>query len=101
MNLDAADLKMARVCVNYYISVLRHMKRDVPPPALRLLDHVNAVAEIGQEPVAAQQQWLTTGEVAQRRGCSKRTAQRIAERVGHKVGHIWIIPADAIEEDDV
>ncbi len=98
MNLDEADLRMLRVCINYYVSVHRHMKREVPEPAIRLLHNIEAVAEIGQEHDVVQQEWLPTSEVAKRRNCSQRTARRIAEKVGHKVGHVWVVPADAIEE---
>ena len=100
--LDATDIRMAQVCVNYYISALKHMKRPVPESAHHLLANITALADIGQEPVVVQQELLTTAEVAQRLGCSTRTAQRIANRVGYPLGPILVVPADAIvgDEDD-
>jgi AraC-like DNA-binding protein len=102
-DLDRADLKMALVAVSWYRRAFVLAKRPVPPAAERLAQHLEeALAANGQETLAAQPHWVSTKQMAQRLGCSDRTARRIAKQVGHRVGRAWIIPADALpsEEDE-
>lgn len=104
--LDRADLEMAWVAVSYYRRAHILSSRPVPPAAEQLADRLEqalSVSASGQECGAAQIEWLSTSQVAQRRNCSERTAQRLAERVGRRFGRDWFIPADALpdeEEDD-
>jgi hypothetical protein len=104
MNLDRADMKMALVAVSWYRRAFVLAKRQVPPAADRLVDHLQqAMAANGQEPAAVQPHWVSTRQAARQLGCSDRNARRIAEQIGgRRVGRAWIIPADALpsEEDE-
>ncbi|MGO9098864.1 MAG: helix-turn-helix domain-containing protein [Mycobacterium sp.] len=96
------DLKMAIVAVAYYRRAHILSKRPVPPSADRLADHLQQtlLSANGQEMPAAQTHWLSTRQAARLLGCSDRTARRIAARVGRRIGRDWLIPADAIREED-
>jgi hypothetical protein len=59
-----------------------------------------ALSADGREPVAAQQEWVSTRQAATILGCSERQARRIAAQVGHRVGRQWLIPKDALPEED-
>lgn len=104
--LDRTDLQMARVAVSYYRRAHELAKREVPPAADRCAEHLQEALSLsasGQEDAVPQQDWLSTGEVAQKLGCSERTARRTAKRIGRRIGRDWFIPADALpreEEDD-
>lgn len=104
MNLDRPDLRMALVATSWYRRAHILAKRPVPPAADRLAQHLEqalgALATNGQADGAAQPHWLTTRQVAQQLGCSDRTARRIATRIGHRIGRDWLIPADAVREED-
>lgn len=78
----------------------RELHRQPPSPSIeRALGHLTcAMAANGQPAQHHPREWLTTSEVAQRVGCSKRTARRIAARHGTRHGHIWLTPADRLEE---
>ena len=85
--LDATDLHMARVAVEFYRRACVLSRRDVPPAADRLAGHLDLLlSDNGQLSVAAQQEWLTTGQIAERLGCSPRQAQRIATKHGTRFG---------------
>jgi hypothetical protein len=89
------------VALEYYRRAHLLSKRPIPPAADRLAEHLErALSAGGQEPVAAQPDWLSTRQAAGRLRCSDRTARRIAERLGRKVGREWLIPADALPEED-
>jgi AraC-like DNA-binding protein len=98
--LDKTDLKMAVVAANYYRNVWEASPtREVPPAVDRLLAHLHReMSASGQELVVAQQEWLSTREVADRRGCSEKTAQRLARRIGRRFGRDWFVLADALPE---
>jgi hypothetical protein len=101
--LDRTDLEMARVALSYYRRAHILSRRAVPPAADRLADRLDlalSVSASGQEDVAAQIEWLSTRQVAQRLNCCERTAQRLAERVGRRFGRDWFIPADALPEQE-
>jgi hypothetical protein len=101
MNLDRADLKMALVAVSWYRRAFVLAKRPVPAAADRLAEHLQqALAVNGQEIVAAQPHLISTRQAAELLGCSDRTARRIAARVGRRVGREWLIPVDAISEEN-
>ncbi len=101
MTLDNNDLRTARTAVAFYRRAYVMHKRPVPPAVTALAQHLTSMlAEGGQETVVPQQEWLTTRQVATRLRCSQRTARRIAAQVGRKAGHQWLIPADAVPEED-
>ena len=100
VELDATDLRMARVAVQFYIRAHVLSKCEVPPAADRLAGHLEqAVSDIGQQCGVPSQQWLTTQQVAERLGCSQRAAQRIATKCGTRFGRQLLTPADALPED--
>ena len=97
VQLDATDLHMARVAVEFYRRACLLSKREVPPAATRLAGHLEqAVSEVGHAPMVPPQEWLTTQQIAQRLGCSQRHAQRIAAKYGTRHGWTWLVPADAL-----
>jgi hypothetical protein len=101
--LDRTDLEMARVALSYYRRAHVLSRRPVPPAAQRLADRLDlalSVSASGREDVAAQIEWLSTRQVAQRLNCCERTAQRLAERVGRRFGRDWFIPADALPDEE-
>lgn len=99
MNLDRADLRMALAAVSYYRRAHILAKRPVPPAADMLAQRLEqAMAASGQEPVAPQQEWLSTRQAARLLGCSDRTARRIAARIGRRAGRDWVIPVDALPQ---
>jgi AraC-like DNA-binding protein len=100
--LDDIDVRMALVAASYYRRAHILCKRPVPAAADRLINHLTHLAVNGQANGVAQPHWLSTKQVAQRLGCSDRTARRIAARVGRRIGRQWVVPADALpsEEDE-
>ncbi len=101
MSLDRPDLRMALVAASWYRRAHILAKRPVPAAADRLAQHLEqALAANGQADRASPPQWLTTKQVAQQLGVSDRTARRIATRIGHRVGRAWLIPADALPEEN-
>jgi hypothetical protein len=98
MTLDRADLRMALAAVSYYRRAHILAKRPVPTAADALAEHLEQalMSASGQDDVAAQPEWLSTGQVARLLGCSERTARRIAARIGSRVGRDWVISADAL-----
>jgi len=99
--LDRVDINMARVAVAWYIRAHHLHKRPVPAAAYRLADHLeDAVSANGPECVVPEPDWMTTGEVAARLKCSTRHARRIAERIGKRVGRQWLIPPDALPDEE-
>jgi len=99
--LDRIDLRMARVAINYFVAVHREMKKAVPPAAIRLAEHLDdALASRGQDAVPSRPDFLTTKQVAERLGCSHRTARRIAQTIGHRVGRDWLINPESLPEQD-
>jgi hypothetical protein len=92
---------VALAAVSYYRRAHILGKRPIPPAADSLADHLEqALSVSGQEPVAAQPDWLSTRQAARLLGCSDRTARRIAVRVGRRVGRDWLIPADALPREE-
>lgn len=101
MTLDRTDLHMARVAVAWYVRAHHLHRRPVPAAAYRLTDHLEeALSADGPDPVAPQPHWLTTAQAATRLGCSTRHARRIAQKVGRRIGRQWLIPADAVPEEE-
>jgi hypothetical protein len=101
LNLDSCDLRMALAAVSFYRQTHIHAKLPIPPAADRLADHLEQALSVnGQEDVAPQPQWITTAEFACRMGCSERTARRRAAEIGRRVGRVWLIPADALPEEE-
>lgn len=98
--LDATDLKTARAAVAYYMRGHQLVHRPIPPAAIRLAAHLDAMADDGHTSVVPQPQWLSTAEAAARLGQSQRTVRRIAQRCGRKIGRTWLIPADALPTED-
>ncbi len=98
--LDRTDLRMARVAIAWYIRQHHLHKRPVPAAAWRLSDHLDDMSESGPEEVAPQPHWLTTREVAERMNCTTRHARRVATRIGKRVGHQWLIPDDALPDEE-
>ncbi|KLO29522.1 hypothetical protein [Mycobacterium haemophilum] len=99
--LDRADLKMALAAVAYYRRAHILSKRPIPPAADRLAAHLEqALSACGQEDVARQSDWLSTEQLAQRLNCSTRTARRIATRIGRRAGRDWLVPADALTQEE-
>jgi hypothetical protein len=100
-DLDALDIRMVLAAMEFYRRSHTLAKRPCPPAVDRLTERLTSMlAEDGQGSVAPQQQWLTTRQVSARLRCSQRTARRIAAQVGRKPGHEWLIPADAIPEEE-
>ena len=98
--LDATDLRMARVAVEFYRRACVLSRRAIPPAADRLAGHLEqAMSEVGHASVVPPQEWLTTQQIAERLGCSQRHAQRIANKYGTRHGWTWLTPADAIAHD--
>jgi hypothetical protein len=101
MTLDDTDVRMALVAANYYRRAHILSKRPIPAAADRLVDHLQqTLSANGQETAAAQTHWLSTRQAARLLGCSDRTARRIAARIGRRVGREWLIPADALPEEE-
>jgi hypothetical protein len=101
MGLDATDLRMARVALNYYVPAWRLCKRPVPPAATLLAEHLDALmAASGPESQVPQEQWITTAEAAHRTGYSERHIRRLAPRIGRRIGRVWAIRADALPQGD-
>jgi AraC-like DNA-binding protein len=107
VNLTSADLRMALAAVSYYRRAHILSRRPVPPAADALVEHLEQalMSASGQESVAPQAEWLSTGQVARRLGCSERTARRMAPLIGRRAGRDWVISADALpqrqEDSDV
>lgn len=98
--LTRADLRTAHAALCYFRRAHVLSCRPVPEAVDILAAHIEqALAANGQPEPPTPQDWLTTSQVAQRLNCSTRTALRIAKRVGHRKGRIWLVPADAVEED--
>ncbi len=102
MTLDRTDLHMARVAVAWYVRAHHLHRRPVPPAAYRLADRLDdTLAADGHQPVVPQPHWLTTAQAATRLGCSTRQARRIAEKVGRRIGRQWLIPDDALPQEEL
>lgn len=99
--LDRTDLATALVAANYYTRAFALIKRPVPDAALRLIDHLHqAMSSSGHPQQVSAEKWITTTQLAERRGCSTRQARRIAQQIGHRIGNRWLIPADAVEQQE-
>jgi hypothetical protein len=100
-DLDQLDLRTALAVVEFFRRAHVLSKRPVPPTVTQLSERLTSLlAEGGQETVVYQQDWLTTRQVSARLRCSQRTARRIAAQVGRKAGQQWLIPAEAIPEEE-
>jgi excisionase family DNA binding protein len=94
--LDVTDLRNCRVGL-HWIQSFRATHGQPPHPAyaraLAALDAALASSPNGTEPVAAEDNWLTTEQVAEQLGCSTRYVRRIAEQLGAtKPGREWRYP---------
>ena len=99
--LDRTDLRTALVAANYYTRAHALIKRPVPDAAIRLIDNLQqALSSSGHPEERPQPQLMTVKQLAEQRGCSTRHARRIATRIGHRFGRQWLIPVDAIEEQE-
>ena len=96
MTLDRFDLKTCRVGL-LWIQRHRELYRQPANPAIdRAIEHLEEILSVsasGPEDEAAQQNWITSKQAAERWGCSTRHVRRIAEQLGgRKDGRDWQIP---------
>jgi hypothetical protein len=56
----------------------------------------STLAPVGHSAGSVPTQWLSTREIAQRRGCSTRQARRIAQKIGRQIGTDWFIAEDSL-----
>ena len=94
--LDDTDLRNCRVGL-HWIQSFRETHGQPPHPAfaraLNALDIALAGSASGTEPVAVDEDWMTTTQVAERLGCSPRYVRRIADQLGAvKTGRDWRYP---------
>jgi excisionase family DNA binding protein len=95
--LDETDLQNCRIGL-LWIQRHRKLGRQAPHPgiarALANIDAALASSPSATEPVAVDDDWLTTTEVAERLGCSDAYVRRIAVKLGGvKHGRDWRYPA--------
>lgn len=98
--LDATDIHTI-VVAPVWIQRHRELHRQPPSPSIhRAIDHLTiALAVNGQAAQPNTRQLLTTAEVAQLVGCSKRQARRIAARIGTRHGHQWLVTTERLEQE--
>jgi hypothetical protein len=56
----------------------------------------STLAPVGHSAGPVPTQWLSTREIAKRRGCSTRQARRIAQKIGRQIGTDWFIAEDSL-----
>jgi hypothetical protein len=99
VTLDRFDLKTCRVGL-LWIQRHRELHRQPANPAIdRAIEHLEVTLSMsasGPEVKAAEDNWITTRQYAERWGCSTRHARRIAPLIGgRKDGRDWLIPETA------
>jgi len=99
VTLDQTDLTTCRVGLLW---IQRHRELHHQPAhpaidrAIRNLDASLSMSASGPDDIAAQHNWITTGQYAERWRCSTRHARRITPLIGgRKDGRDWLIPETA------
>ena len=97
--LDRTDLTTCRVGL-LWIRRHRELHHQPAHPAInRAIEHLEVTLSMsanGPEDEAAEDNWITTRQYAERWGCSTRHARRIAPLIGgRKDGRDWLIPETA------
>jgi hypothetical protein len=98
--LDQTDLATARDAL-VFVRSLRQSHRQPPKPAEdRAIEHIEATltsCSSATEDVVAEDNWVTTKQAAEIRGCSPSYIRRIAPQLGgHRNGRDWMIPKEAV-----
>jgi hypothetical protein len=98
--LDRADLNTCHIALGFVRS-LREYHRQPPDPAEeRAIENLEAEltgCSSATEDEAAGENWVTTKEAAEMRGCTQSYMRRIAPHLGgHKNGRDWLIPKEAV-----
>ncbi len=102
MNLDRTDLEVI------YDIIRTHLRGHAPDlRAFRIADRLETVltadtSDNGSRPeVPCQTQYVDTAQASELLGTSERWARDLAPRIGgRKIGGRWLIPRDALPEDE-
>jgi hypothetical protein len=100
MMIDRSVLRTCRAGL-MWIQGQRELHRQPADPAIdraiTSLDEALSMSACGPEDEAAQQNWLTTEQAAERFACTTRHVRRIAPKLGgRKDGRDWLIPEGAL-----